>query len=68
MITNNNMSDNYMIPATFPLRNQYNDSTEESESDTGQKTYFTRTNAFGEPKTTRHNRPLRPKNLLEKKE
>ena len=48
--------------------NQYNDSTEESESDTGQKTNFTRTNAFGEPKTTRHNRPPRQKNLLAKRE
>ena len=27
-----------------------------------------RTNAFGEPKTTRHNRPPRPKKLLEKRE
>ena len=26
-----------MIPATFPLMNQYNESTEESESDIGQK-------------------------------
>ena len=27
-----------------------------------------RTNAFGEPKRTRHNRPPRPKKLLEKRE
>ena len=62
------ISEDYIIPTTFPLTHQYNDSTEESESDTGNKTYFTRTNAFGEPKTTRHNRPPRQKNLLAKRE
>ena len=57
-----------MIPSTFPLMNQYNESTEESESDTGQKTYFKRTNAFGEPKTKRYNCLPRDKKLLVKRE
>ena len=44
------------------------DTTEESESDVGEGNMLRRTNAFGEPKTTRHNRPPRPKKLLEKRE
>ena len=46
----------------------YHDSTEESESDVGEGNMLRKTNAFGEPKTTRHSRPPRPKKLLEKRE
>ena len=50
------------------MTNAYNDTTEESESDVGEGIVLKRTNAFSEPKTTRHNRPPRPKKLLEKRE
>ena len=50
------------------MRNASNDTTEESESDVGKGIVLGRTNAFGEPKTTRHNRPPRTKKLLEKRE
>ena len=50
------------------MTNAYNDTTEESESDVGKGIVLRRTNAFGEPKTTRHNRPPRPKKLLQKRE
>ena len=48
------------------MTNAYNDTTEESESDVGEGIVLRRRNAFGEPKTSRHNRPPRPKKLLEK--
>ena len=54
------------VPSTFPRENCYNYSTEESESDAGDGKVLIRTNAFGEPKTSRHNRPPRSKRLLEK--
>ena len=47
------------VPSTFPRENCYNYSTEESESDAGDGKGLLRTNAFGEPKTSRHNRPPR---------
>ena len=50
------------------MTNAYNDTTEESESDVGEGIVLRRRNAFGEPKTSRHNRPPRPKKLLEKRE
>ena len=56
------------IPSTFPITSAYHDTTEESESDVGKGNVLRRTNAFLEPKTTRHNRPPRPKKLLEKRE
>ena len=56
------------IPSTCPTTTAYNDSTEESESYVGDGNLLGRTNTFGEPKTTRHNRPPRPKKLLDKKE
>ena len=56
------------VPSTFPRENCYNYSTEESESDAGDGKGLLRTNAFGEPKTSRHNRPPRSKRLLEKRE
>ena len=56
------------VPSTFPRENGYNYSTEESESDAGDGKGLLRTNAFGEPKTSRHNRPPRSKRLLEKQE
>ena len=56
------------VPSTFPREKCYNYSTEESESDVGDGKVFTRTNAFGEAKTSRHNRPPRSKRLLEKRE
>ena len=37
------------------MTNAYNDTTEESESDVGEGIVLGRTNAFGEPKTSRHN-------------
>ena len=55
-------------PSTFPSTKIYNDSTEESESDVGDDNVLGRTNAFGEAKTSRHNRPPRSKKLLEKRE
>ena len=48
------------------MTNAYNDTTEESESDVGEGIVLQRRNAFGEPKTSRHNRPPRPNKLLEK--
>ena len=56
------------IPSTFPMTNAYNDTTEEIESDVGEGIVLRRRNAFGEPKTSRQNRPPRPKKLLEKRE
>ena len=56
------------VPSTFPSTKIYNDSTEESESDVGDDNVLGRTNAFGEAKTSRHNRPPRSKKLLEKRE
>ena len=56
------------VPSTFPRENFYNYSTEESESDAGDGKGLLRTNAFGEAKTSRHNRPPRSKRLLEKRE
>ena len=56
------------IPSTFPITTAYHDTTEESESDVGKGNVLRRTNAFSEPKTTRHNRPPRPKKLLEKRD
>ena len=50
------------------MTNAYNDTTEESESDVGEGIVLRRRNAFGEPKTSRHNRPPRPNKLLEKRE
>ena len=50
------------------MTNAYNDTTEESESDVGEGIVLRRRNAFGEPKTRRHNRPPRPNKLLEKRE
>ena len=51
------------VPSTFPREKCYNYSTEESESDVGDGKLFTQTNAFGEAKTSRHNRPPRCKRL-----
>ena len=48
------------------MTNAYNDTTEESESDVGKGIVLRRRNAFGEPKTSRHNRPPRPKNYWKK--
>ena len=48
------------------MTNAYNDITEESESDVGEGIVLGRRNAFGEPKTSRQNRPPRPKKLLKK--
>ena len=56
------------VPSTFPRENFYNYSTEESESDACDGKCLLRTNAFGEAKTSRHNRPPRSKRLLEKRE
>ena len=56
------------VPLTFPRENFYNYSTEESESDAGDGKGLLRSNAFGEAKTSRHNRPPRSKRLLEKRE
>ena len=56
------------VPSTFPNTKIYNDSTEESESDVVDDNVLGRTNAFGEVKTSRHNRPPRSKQLLEKRE
>ena len=56
------------VPSTFPSTKIYNDSTEESESDVGDDNVLGQTNAFGEAKTSRHNRPPRSKKLLEKRE
>ena len=50
------------------MANKDNLSTEESESDTGDHNGNYRVNAFGEPKTSRHNRPPRSKKILEKQE
>ena len=50
------------------MTNAYNDTTEESESDVGKGIVLLGRNAFGEPKTSRHNRPPRPNKLLEKRE
>ena len=50
------------------MTNAYNDTTEESESDVGEGILLRRRNVFGEPKISRHNRPPRPKKLLEKRE
>ena len=55
------------IPSTFPMTNPYNDTTEESESDVGEGIVLRRTNVFSEPKTTRHNRPPRPKKIIREK-
>ena len=60
--------DLHSIPSTFPITTAYHDTTKESESDVGEGNILKRTNAFGEPKTTRHNRPPRPKKLLEKRD
>ena len=56
------------VPSTFPTTKIYNDSTEESERDVGDANVLRQTNAFGEAKTSRHNRPPRSKKLLEKRE
>ena len=56
------------VPSTFPSTKIYNYSTEESESDVGDDNVLRQTNAFGEAKTSRHNRPPRSKKLLEKRE
>ena len=45
------------VPSMFPRKNCYNYSTEERESDAGDGKVLIQTNAFGEPKTSRHNRP-----------
>ena len=50
------------------MTNAYNDTTQESESDVGKGIVLRRRNAFGEPKTSRHNRPPRPNKLLKKRE
>ena len=41
---------------------------EDSESDTGDKSQHFKVNAFGHPKTSRHNRPPRSKKILEQRE
>ena len=56
------------VQSTFPSTKNYNDSREESESDVGDGNVLRRTNAFGEAKTSRHNRPPRSKKLLDKRE
>lgn len=48
------------------MANRDNITTEESESDNGDNNGNYRVNAFGEPKTSRHNRPPRSKKILEK--
>ena len=50
------------------MANRDNYSTEESESDNTEGSKHYKVNAFGEPKTSRHNRPPRSKKLLEKRE
>ena len=50
------------------MANKDNYSTEESESDKGEGTRHYKVNAFGEPKTSQHNRPPHCKKLLEKRE
>ena len=50
------------------MANRDNITTEESESDNGDNNGNYRVNAFGEPKTSRHNRPPRSKKILEKRE
>ena len=50
------------------MANKDNVSTEESESDNGGNIGNYRVNAFGEPKTSRHNRPPHSKKILEKRE
>ena len=57
-----------LYQALFQSQTAHHDTTEESESDVGEGNMLRRTNAFGEPKTTRHNRPPRHKKLLEKRE
>ena len=52
----------------FPLTNKENLSTEESESDTGDNFQHFKVNAFGQPKTSRHNRPACSKKILEQRE
>ena len=54
------------VPSTFPRENFYNYSTEESESDAADGKGLLRTNAFGQAKTSSHNRPPRSKRLFEK--
>ena len=50
------------------MANRDNYSTEESESDNGEGTRHYKVNAFGEPKTSGHNRPPCCKKLCEKRE
>ena len=50
------------------MANRDNYSTEESESDNAKGSKHYKVDAFGEPKTSRHNRPSRSKKLLEKRE
>ena len=50
------------------MANRDSYSTEESESDNGEGTRHYKVNAFGETKTSRHNRPPHCKKLLEKRE
>ena len=50
------------------MANRDNYSTEESESDNGEGTRHYKVNAFGEPKTSQHNRPPHCKKMLEKRE
>ena len=50
------------------MANRDNYSTEESESDNREGMRHYKVNAFGEPKTSQHNRPPRCKKLLEKRE
>ena len=50
------------------MANRDNYSTEESESDNAEGSRHYKVNAFGEPKTSRHNRPSHCKKLLEKRE
>ena len=50
------------------MANKDNVSMEESESDNGGNIGNYRVNAFGEPKTSRHNRPPHSKKILEKQE
>ena len=50
------------------MANRDNYSTEESESDNTEGSKHYKVNAFGEPKTSQHNRPPHSKKLLEKRE
>ena len=50
------------------MANRDNITTKESESDNGDNNGNYRVNTFGEPKTSRHNRPPRSKKILEKQE